>query len=182
MSKDQLNPELLTVCGLFDHDTVYTVPIYQRNYAWRIEQIEQLVSDIQDAVVRSESGYFLGNLVVTQRASRNDFEVIDGQQRLTTLYLLELLTARIHDLEVAVQISLWRQRCADNGHFCTQEIRELAPIIFMTEPFVLLDDLMDDVEAFMDSTIFIDHRILYLSGTQVGFLTHTPKRLRGPCP
>ena len=88
MSKDQLNPELLTVCGLFDHDTVYTVPIYQRNYAWRIEQIEQLVSDIQDAVVRSESGYFLGNLVVTQRASRNDFEVIDGQQRLTTLYLL----------------------------------------------------------------------------------------------
>ena len=55
MSKDQLNPELLTVCGLFDHDTVYTVPIYQRNYAWRIEQIEQLVSDIQDAVVRSES-------------------------------------------------------------------------------------------------------------------------------
>ena len=41
---------------------------------------------------------------------------------------------------------------------------------------------MDDVEAFMDSTIFIDHRILYLSGTQVGFLTHTPKRLRGPCP
>ena len=89
MSHNLLHPELLTVSELFDHDTVYTVPIYQRNYAWRAPQIEQLISDIQDAVVRQESGYFLGNLVVTPRENqRKDFEVIDGQQRLTTLYLL----------------------------------------------------------------------------------------------
>lgn len=89
MNYNQLHPELLTVSELFDHDTVYTVPIYQRNYAWRAPQIEQLISDIQDAVVRQESGYFLGNLVVTPRENqRKDFEVIDGQQRLTTLYLL----------------------------------------------------------------------------------------------
>lgn len=92
MSKDQLHPELLTVGGLFEQGAIYTVPIYQRNYAWRAAQIEQLISDIQDAVVREESGYFLGNLVVTPKSSRNGshrgFEVIDGQQRLTTLYLL----------------------------------------------------------------------------------------------
>lgn len=89
MSHNLLHPELLTVSELFDHDTVYTVPIYQRNYAWRAPQIEQLISDIQDAVTRQESNYFLGNLVVTPREhQRKDFEVIDGQQRLTTLYLL----------------------------------------------------------------------------------------------
>lgn len=89
MSHNLLHPELLTVSELFDHDTVYTVPIYQRNYAWRAPQIEQLISDIQDAVVRQESNYFLGNLVVTPRGQpRKDFAVIDGQQRLTTLYLL----------------------------------------------------------------------------------------------
>ena len=88
MSYDLLHPELLTVSELFDHGTVYTVPIYQRNYAWRTPQIEQLISDIQDAVARQESNYFLGNLVVTLRDSRIGFEVIDGQQRLTTLYLL----------------------------------------------------------------------------------------------
>lgn len=88
MSKDTLPPELLTIGKLFDHGAIYTVPIYQRNYAWRAPQIEQLISDIQDAVVRQESGYFLGNLVVTLRDSRIGFEVIDGQQRLTTLYLL----------------------------------------------------------------------------------------------
>lgn len=88
MSNSQLRPELLTVSELFDHGSVYTVPIYQRNYAWRAPQIEQLISDIQDAVVRQESGYFLGNLVVTPRDQHSGFEVIDGQQRLTTLYLL----------------------------------------------------------------------------------------------
>ena len=88
MSHNLVHPELLTVSELFDHDTVYTVPIYQRNYAWRAPQIEQLISDIQDAVARQESNYFLGNLVVTLRDKRRDFEVIDGQQRLTTLYLL----------------------------------------------------------------------------------------------
>ena len=89
MSHNLLHPELLTVSELFDHDTVYTVPIYQRNYAWRAPQIEQLISDIQDAVARQESNYFLGNLVVTPRENqRKDFAVIDGQQRLTTLYLL----------------------------------------------------------------------------------------------
>lgn len=88
MSSDQLVPELLTVGELFGGETTYTVPIYQRNYAWRAEQIEQLINDVRDAISGQETGYFLGNLIVTQRADESDFEVIDGQQRLTTLYLL----------------------------------------------------------------------------------------------
>ncbi|MBS7780078.1 DUF262 domain-containing protein [Acidovorax sp. CCYZU-2555] len=90
MNNDQLNPQLLTVSGLFENEAVYTVPVYQRNYAWRIEQIEQLISDIHDASREHEQGYFLGNLVTqpTTQGSGTNFEVVDGQQRLTTLYLL----------------------------------------------------------------------------------------------
>lgn len=93
MSPNQLRPKLLTIGELFDGDATYTVPIYQRNYAWGAAQIEQLISDIHDALhdalEHRESSYFLGNLVVTPRdESGNNFEVIDGQQRLTTLYLL----------------------------------------------------------------------------------------------
>ena len=92
MNNDPLNPELLSVCGLFQNHAVYTVPVYQRNYAWRAEQIEQLISDIHDAMGHGDGqGYFLGNLVVTRRTLskfENNFEVVDGQQRLTTLYLL----------------------------------------------------------------------------------------------
>lgn len=90
MNNDRLNPQLLTVSGLFENEAVYTVPVYQRNYAWRVEQIEQLISDIHDASRENEQSYFLGNLV-TQQTTRGfwtNFEVVDGQQRLTTLYLL----------------------------------------------------------------------------------------------
>jgi hypothetical protein len=86
MKTNELKPELLTVGKLFADN--YLVPVYQRNYAWRAEQIEQLISDIQDSVVGGQADYFLGNLVVIKRGSGDTFEVIDGQQRLTTLYLL----------------------------------------------------------------------------------------------
>lgn len=88
MNMNQLFPDLLSIGELFaDPDVAYIVPIYQRNYAWRSEQIEQLLGDIRDAIRDDKASYFLGNLMVTQKPSAY-FEVIDGQQRLTTLYLL----------------------------------------------------------------------------------------------
>lgn len=66
----------------------YLVPIYQRNYAWGETQIEQLIEDIESSIDGSNKNYFLGNLIVNQ-TDNNVYEVIDGQQRLTTLYLLE---------------------------------------------------------------------------------------------
>ncbi|MSS10737.1 MULTISPECIES: DUF262 domain-containing protein [Clostridia] len=66
----------------------YLVPIYQRNYAWSETQIEQLIEDIESSIDGSNKNYFLGNLIVNQ-TDNNVYEVIDGQQRLTTLYLLE---------------------------------------------------------------------------------------------
>ncbi|SMC18740.1 Uncharacterized conserved protein, contains ParB-like and HNH nuclease domains [Clostridium acidisoli DSM 12555] len=66
----------------------YLVPIYQRNYAWGETQIEQLIEDIESSIDGFNKNYFLGNLIVNQ-TDNNVYEVIDGQQRLTTLYLLE---------------------------------------------------------------------------------------------
>lgn len=88
---EELESDLRTVRELFDGgEATYTVPIYQRNYAWGAEQIEQLIQDVTDALRDQEDGYFLGNLVVVDRAKDKspNYEVIDGQQRLTTLYLL----------------------------------------------------------------------------------------------
>ena len=66
----------------------YTIPIYQRNYAWGEDQIEALVSDIHNAFAKSASSvYYIGTLVTYHRGDR-DYEVIDGQQRLTTIYLI----------------------------------------------------------------------------------------------
>lgn len=89
-----MQADLLTVEQVFaDPATFYVVPVYQRNYAWRAEQIEQLVDDVWTAARDSKTErYFLGNLVVAQRTKSetegSHLEVIDGQQRLTTLSLL----------------------------------------------------------------------------------------------
>lgn len=77
------NLKMIPVSRIFS-DVHYEVPIYQRNYAWGSDQIEQLIEDINS----TEDDYFLGNLIVNQKDS-NVYEVIDGQQRLTTLFLLE---------------------------------------------------------------------------------------------
>lgn len=82
------NLKVIPVANVFAN-TNYSVPIYQRNYAWNELQILQLIEDIDSAILDDEDQtYFLGNLIVNQ-TDNNVYEVIDGQQRLTTLYLLE---------------------------------------------------------------------------------------------
>lgn len=66
----------------------YVIPLYQRNYAWSVEEIQQLIQDIYKQFKESASSfYFIGSLVVLKRKN-GDYEVIDGQQRLTTLSLI----------------------------------------------------------------------------------------------
>jgi uncharacterized protein with ParB-like and HNH nuclease domain len=56
---DQLTPELLTVRELFGQRGVhYEIPIYQRNYAWGKEQIDQLLNDIWNASTSNAGDYF----------------------------------------------------------------------------------------------------------------------------
>ena len=96
MSSAPAQAKLLTVGAIFaEQGTSYVIPIYQRNYSWRQEQIEQLVDDVWAAARDPhQNHYFLGNLVVARAASGSErpgewqLEVIDGQQRLTTLSLL----------------------------------------------------------------------------------------------
>lgn len=73
---------------IFDTSNKYIIPLYQRNYAWGKEQIEALIQDIYEAYAKNQkSNYYIGSLVVLRRHN-GDYEVIDGQQRLTTLSLL----------------------------------------------------------------------------------------------
>tara|TARA_R110001632_G_scaffold143910_1_gene260113 strand:+ start:2705 stop:4810 length:2106 start_codon:yes stop_codon:yes gene_type:complete len=76
----------LSLRPLFAQD-FYKVPVYQRNYDWGEPQIQQLVEDINDfANAEETSFYYIGSLVVHQKSDY--FEVLDGQQRFTTLTLL----------------------------------------------------------------------------------------------
>lgn len=76
----------------------YCVPMYQRNYAWGEGEIHQLIQDVCDfGLGQGVSGtktYYIGTLVVFNRAD-GSFEVIDGQQRFTTLTLLAICLKRL---------------------------------------------------------------------------------------
>lgn len=76
----------------------FKVPAYQRSYAWEEEHVKSLLSDIGDAITNKEGEYFLGSIVVTGSVS-NRFDVVDGQQRLTTVSLLIAAIKDIFELE-----------------------------------------------------------------------------------
>jgi uncharacterized protein with ParB-like and HNH nuclease domain len=78
-----------SIKALLMDETPYEIPMYQRNYAWGEEEITQLIRDVID-YVSSDHHYYIGTMVVAVRNSRGReyFEIIDGQQRFTTLTLL----------------------------------------------------------------------------------------------
>ena len=77
----------LSVNRLLNEDT-YAIPLYQRNFAWTYDEIEQLLNDVADAFQEKRDNYYIGTLVVNEE---NDlFKIIDGQQRTTALNLIAL--------------------------------------------------------------------------------------------
>lgn len=73
---------------VFSSDFEFAIPDYQRPYSWGAEQSLQLLDDLDGAIDRDpDEPYFLGSLVLVRDDGRRA-EVIDGQQRLTTLSIL----------------------------------------------------------------------------------------------
>lgn len=78
----------LSINDLYNGEkATYEVPIYQRNYAWEKDEISTLIQDVYDAYTAQKQTYFIGTLVSFNKGD-NIFEVIDGQQRLTTINLV----------------------------------------------------------------------------------------------
>ncbi|MCY7191414.1 DUF262 domain-containing protein [Streptococcus gallolyticus] len=78
-----MSESCLTVSQLLKED--YIIPLYQRNFAWTYDEIEQLIVDVADACVEKKDAYYIGTLVVDA-----DNKIIDGQQRTTALTLIAL--------------------------------------------------------------------------------------------
>ena len=67
----------------------YFIPIYQRNYAWSSDEVNQLIQDTADyAYSHKDWDYYIGTLIVLRDPKTSELETIDGQQRLTTLFII----------------------------------------------------------------------------------------------
>jgi Protein of unknown function DUF262 len=83
-----LTAEQKEILKIFKIEEQYVIPAYQRPYSWEYDQCVQLYSDLMEAYKANEE-YFIGNIIIAKSESNKGIlEVIDGQQRLTTLLLL----------------------------------------------------------------------------------------------
>jgi len=90
--EEPFKPLSLSIGELFGNtDALYKIPQYQRPYKWEDEQVDKLWDDIYDAFENNDDNYFLGS-IITAKPRDNEksayVDVVDGQQRLTTLMIL----------------------------------------------------------------------------------------------
>jgi hypothetical protein len=82
-----INADVKSIDKLRDY--FFIVPDYQREYVWKVDdQVEQFLADIDDEYepgAKTQSNYFIGSIIIVEQGEK--YDVIDGQQRLTTIVL-----------------------------------------------------------------------------------------------
>ncbi len=81
----QLTSKTLTIAQLFSQEYFFRVPEYQRPFSWDADNLRDLIDDLMTA--RRDADYFLGTLVL-HNTHGHDYDIVDGQQRLTALCIL----------------------------------------------------------------------------------------------
>ena len=93
----------LSVNRLLNEET-YAIPLYQRNFSWTYDEIEQLLNDVADAFQEKRDNYYIGTLVVNEENGL--FKIIDGQQRTTALNLIALVLKNEFDFNKLEAVNL----------------------------------------------------------------------------
>ena len=89
MTATNFKTENNTLRKLIGNGLTYKIPRFQRDYSWEVEQWEDLWADIMASLQDGPSAHYMGYLVL-QSMDDKAFDVIDGQQRLTTATLIIL--------------------------------------------------------------------------------------------
>lgn len=107
--EESFKPNSLSINKLLtDSDALYQIPIYQRPYKWGDDQVDKLWDDILESFRNEENNYFLGSIITARSGNGGKYlDVVDGQQRLTTLVIL---MATVRDLYPKIN----EQECEDD--------------------------------------------------------------------
>lgn len=90
MSITNFNTANQTYRSLIGNGLIYTVPRFQRDYSWTDEEWDDLWTDIQNLFeTDGETAHYMGYLVLQSKDNKK-FDIIDGQQRITTLSIIAL--------------------------------------------------------------------------------------------
>ena len=92
-----IEPEYSAIGRFFADNPVYTIPIYQRGYAWEKQEIDDFLKDLENVFnarkIGKQKNHFFGSIVTVQHklsgvVGKHRHELVDGQQRVTTFVLL----------------------------------------------------------------------------------------------
>lgn len=89
-----INASERSLSKIFSDDFIFSIPPYQRPYSWTTEQAGELLSDVLSFIedearpIEYSNPYFLGSVVLIKEVEKPEADVVDGQQRLTTLTIL----------------------------------------------------------------------------------------------
>ncbi len=89
-----IQSNLTTLQEIVDRNYFFRVPIYQRLYVWRDDQLKTLIADLWTAYSEHKDIFHLGGVLVVERGGDGNqtcFDLIDGQQRFTTLWMMSLV-------------------------------------------------------------------------------------------
>ena len=136
-----LSAEQKNLKNIFLNDNKYIVPSYQRPYSWTQEQCTQLYEDITKAFIENDS-YFVGNIVLASKEDNERQEIVDGQQRLITLWLfikaLSILLPALSKITRMLSVDSWEGGIENECKFISEVIgsdnqKELNNILQYTE-------------------------------------------------
>lgn len=142
-----------TIEQLLTGNRQYQIPDFQRPYVWEEQQATALVNDLLDAWRTNDGDYFLGSIVLVEQPNGDNVDIIDGQQRLTTLCILVALLrhlagtdAGLHD-EIGQLLSIPESRIKGLDERPRLCVRECDHAFFDT--FIVGDniDSLLDVDA-----------------------------------
>ena len=80
----------------------FIIPVYQRNYDWKLENCKQLFDDLVQVIRENKQSHFFGS-IVSYAHLRDEVVLIDGQQRITTVSLI--LIAMINAMKQGIMAS-----------------------------------------------------------------------------
>ena len=83
----KVSQEPINITDVLKNKT-FSIPLYQREYSWNLDQVSDLFYDITE--LDDNSGHFLGSLLLYDDSRTKRMEIVDGQQRMTTIFLLLL--------------------------------------------------------------------------------------------
>ncbi len=118
--------------GLFEA-TEIKVPSYQRAYAWEEKQLEQFVADMLEVANKNEGQYYFGHFILEQtdleQTEKKKFEIIDGQQRITTFVLFLIVCKLFSENQYSDYVGKFKTVDYDQPMFELVQAKRLDPAV-----------------------------------------------------